>query len=148
MLNIEHVAQRNFSPARTTAADGYREAVADSGEAPIYAGVVNRAPFLDRLFERGVVRLRRELHLASVRTCRAARPAVSRALEGAALVTVMQAPPLYHTTGEVLGRHLDAWARAHGALPRVLRRRSGEGAGHRHQDRLTDALIDRAASTA
>ena len=24
------------------------------------------------------------------------------ALEGAALVTVMQAPPLYHTTGEVL----------------------------------------------
>ena len=55
MLNIEHVAQRNFSPARTTAADGYRQAVADSGEAPIYAGVINKAPFLDRLFERGVV---------------------------------------------------------------------------------------------
>ena len=27
------MAQRNLSPARTTAADGYREAVADGGEA-------------------------------------------------------------------------------------------------------------------
>jgi hypothetical protein len=55
MLNVEHIAQRNFSAARTTARDGYRQAVADSGEAPIYAGVVNRAPLLDRLVERGVV---------------------------------------------------------------------------------------------
>src|SRR4029079_11089208 len=38
-INIEHVAQRNFSPARTNASDGYRQAIADSGEAPIYAGI-------------------------------------------------------------------------------------------------------------
>ena len=39
MLNIEHVAQRNFSPARSTFDDGYRQAIADSGEAPTYAGI-------------------------------------------------------------------------------------------------------------
>jgi hypothetical protein len=54
MLNIEHVAQRNFSPARSVADDGYREAIADSGEAPIVAGVSNQAPFLDALFQQGV----------------------------------------------------------------------------------------------
>ena len=56
MLNIEHVAQRNFSPARTTAADGYREAVADSGEAPIVPGISNDAPFLHGLMQQGVAR--------------------------------------------------------------------------------------------
>ena len=56
MVNIEHVAQRNFSPARSTAADGYRQAIADSGEAPIYAGITNRSPFLDGLFQQGVAR--------------------------------------------------------------------------------------------
>jgi len=45
-LTIEHVAQRNFSPARSQFEDGYREYVA--------------------------------------------------------IVTTMQAPPLYHTSGEVL----------------------------------------------
>ena len=38
MVNLEHVAQRNFSPSRAVAPDGYREAIADSGEAPITAG--------------------------------------------------------------------------------------------------------------
>ena len=45
-LNIEHVAQRNLSPARSVTADGYREFVADAGEAPIVAGVSNASPFL------------------------------------------------------------------------------------------------------
>ena len=47
MVNIEHVAQRNFSPSRNVAADGYREAIADSGEAPITPGITNGSPFLD-----------------------------------------------------------------------------------------------------
>jgi hypothetical protein len=100
MLNIEHVAQRNFSAARTTAADGYRQAVADSGEAPIYAGVVNRAPFLDRLFEQGVVDY--GVNFISQRSNMQSGETGGFTGMNAALVTVMQAPPLYHTTGEVL----------------------------------------------
>src|SRR4029079_10315597 len=49
LVNIEHVAQRNFSPARTTSADGYRESVADSGEAPIGVGVAHEHPVLTRV---------------------------------------------------------------------------------------------------
>ena len=56
LVNIEHVAQRNFSPARTTSADGYREAVADSGEAPIAVGVTNNSPFLQELIDSGPAR--------------------------------------------------------------------------------------------
>ncbi len=100
MLNIEHVAQRNFSAARTTATDGYRQAVADSGEAPIYAGVVNQAPFLDRLFERGVVEY--GVNFISQPSNMQSGETGGFAGTAAALVTVMQAPPLYHTTGEVL----------------------------------------------
>ena len=65
-VNIEHVAQRNFSPARTTSADGYREAVADSGEAPIAVGVTNNSPFLQELIDGGPGPLRRELHLGAI----------------------------------------------------------------------------------
>lgn len=101
MLNIEHVAQRNFSAARTTASDGYRQAVADTGEAPIYAGVVNRAPFLDRLFEQGVVDYGVNF-ISQTSGMQSGETGGFGALKGAALVTVMQAPPLYHTTGEVL----------------------------------------------
>ena len=99
VLNVEHVAQRNFSAARTTAADGYRQAVADSGEAPVYAGVVNRAPFLDALFERGVVDY--GVNFISQRSNMASGESGGFSSLKAALVTVMQAPPLYHTTGEV-----------------------------------------------
>ncbi|MDP1554135.1 MAG: M28 family peptidase, partial [Hyphomonas sp.] len=55
-LNIEHVAQRNFTPARSQFPDGYREYVADSAEAPIVAGVSNAAPFINDLFGQGVQR--------------------------------------------------------------------------------------------
>ena len=101
MLNIEHVAQRNFSAARTTNPDGYRQAVADTGEAPIYAGVVNRAPFLDRLFERGVDDFGVNF-ISQTSNMQSGETGGFGPLNGAALVTVMQAPPLYHTTGEVL----------------------------------------------
>ena len=56
LINIEHVAQRNFSPARTTSADGYREAVADSSEAPIAVGVTNDSPLLQQLVDEGPAR--------------------------------------------------------------------------------------------
>ncbi len=101
VLNVEHVAQRNFSMARTTAADGYRQAIADSGEAPIYAGVVNRAPFLDGLFERGVTEY--GVNFVSQKSPMQSGETGGFSQLRAALVTVMQAPPLYHTTGEVAG---------------------------------------------
>ncbi|MFN7983631.1 MAG: M28 family peptidase [Vicinamibacterales bacterium] len=101
MLNVEHVAQRNFSAARTTAADGYRQAVADSGEAPTYAGVMNKAPFLDGLFERGVVDYGVNF-ISQASDMGSGETGGFSELRQAALITVMQAPPLYHTTGEVL----------------------------------------------
>ena len=97
-LNIEHVAQRNFSPARTTFPDGYRQAIADSGEAPTYAGVTNGSPFVNTLFQQGVTRY--GVNFISDRSTMASgesggfssiRP----------VVTIMQAPPLYHTSAEV-----------------------------------------------
>jgi hypothetical protein len=100
VLNVEHVAQRNFSPARSVGADGYRQAVADSGEAPIVMGVSNSAPYLDDLIERGSVRygtnfVSQPSSMQSGETGGFAELKVAR-------ITVMQAPPLYHTTGETL----------------------------------------------
>ena len=100
MVNIEHVAQRNFSPARSTAPDGYRQALADSGEAPIYAGITNRAPFLDGLVQQGVARYGTNF-VSQKSNMSSGETGGYSALKGAALLTIMQAPPLYHTTGEV-----------------------------------------------
>ncbi len=100
LVNIEHVAQRNFSPARTTSADGYREAVADSGEAPIAVGVTNNAPFLQELIDRGP--LSHGVNLISERSTFQSGETGGWAELKVAKVSVMQAPPLYHTTGEVL----------------------------------------------
>ena len=100
VLNIEHVAQRNFSPARTTADDGYRQAVADSGEAPTYAGVSNQAPYLDGLFQQGVTRF--GVNFISSRSDMGSGEMGGFSAITSARITVMQAPPLYHTTGEVL----------------------------------------------
>jgi hypothetical protein len=102
MLNVEHVAQRNFSAARSTWDDGYRQVVADSGEAPTYAGVMNRAPFLDRLFERGVVDYGVNFISQTSNMGSGETGGFTTLSPKAALVTVIQAPPLYHTTGEVL----------------------------------------------
>jgi hypothetical protein len=100
LINIEHVAQRNFSPARTTAADGYREAVADSGEAPIAVGVTNNSPFLQELIDAGPARF--GVNFISERSTFQSGETGGWAALTAAKVSVMQAPPLYHTTGEVL----------------------------------------------
>ena len=98
-LNIEHVAQRNFSPARSQAADGYRYAVADSGEAPIVFGVSNAAPFLNELARQGV--LRYGVNLVSEESTMQSGETGGFADLNVGKITVMQAPPLYHTTGEV-----------------------------------------------
>ncbi len=100
VLNIEHVAQRNFSPARSLFDDGYREFVADSGEAPIVAGVSNRAPFLESLFQEGVERY--GTNFVSAGSSMASGEGGGYRSLGVVLITTMQAPPLYHTSGEVL----------------------------------------------
>jgi hypothetical protein len=101
VLNIEHVAQRNFSPSRELAEDGYREAIADSGEAPVVAGVTNNARFVHTLFDRGVQRYGVNF-VSDASTMQSGETGGFAAMKGAAKVTIMQAPPLYHTTGEVL----------------------------------------------
>ena len=100
LINIEHVAQRNFSPARTTSADGYREAVADSHEAPIAVGVTNNSPFLQELIDGGPARF--GVNFISERSTFQSGETGGWASLKVAKVSVMQAPPLYHTTGEVL----------------------------------------------
>ncbi|MBL8135574.1 MAG: M28 family peptidase [Acidobacteria bacterium] len=100
MLNVEHVAQRNFSPARTTHADGYRQAIADTGEAPVYAGVSTDTPFLHGLFQDGVTRY--GVNFVSAPSTMGSGETGGYMALAAARITVMQAPPLYHTTGETL----------------------------------------------
>ncbi len=98
-INIEHVAQRNFSPARTNASDGYREAIADTGEAPVYAGITNGAAFIDSLFAQGVTRYGVNFVSSKSRMLSGESPGFNSV---GAVVTIIQAPPLYHTTGETL----------------------------------------------
>jgi hypothetical protein len=129
MVNIEHVAQRNFSPARSTASDGYRQALADTGEAPIYAGITNRAPFLDGLVQQGVARTA-PTSCRKSRTCRAAKPR---------LLDTQGRGTRHHHAGAALPhhrrghrRHLHARPRTDGALPGVLR----QGGGKRRARRI------------
>jgi hypothetical protein len=128
MLNIEHVAQRNFSPARTTHADGYRQAIADSGEAPVYAGVSTDTPFLHEFFQEGVTRF--GVNFVSAPSDMGSGETGGYTSLTAARITVMQAPPLYHTTGETLdvisapglermARFLAHFLKGAGAAPRA-----------------------------
>jgi peptidase M28-like protein len=98
-INIEHVAQRNFSPARSTASDGYRQAIADSGEAPTYAGITNGSAFIDALFQQGITRY--GVNFVSEKSQMLSGESGGFTSVGA-IVTIIQAPPLYHTTGETL----------------------------------------------
>lgn len=98
LLNIEHVAQRNFSPARSVAPDGYRETIADTGEAPIVAGVSNGSAFLNAMVEQGVDRYGVNF-VSEASDMESGETGSFRSLDVARL-TIMQAPPLYHTTGE------------------------------------------------
>lgn len=98
-FNIEHVAQRNFSPARSVFEDGYREFIADSVEAPIVAGITNQAPFLRSLIDDGVRRY--GVNFVSGPSTMASGEGSGYRNLGVPVVTAMQASPLYHTTGEV-----------------------------------------------
>ena len=100
VVNIEHVAQRNFGLGRSVAADGYRETVADSGEAPITAGITNESTFLNTLFDQGVARY--GTNFVSEPSPMSSGETGGFSAMNVALITIMQAPPLYHTTGEVL----------------------------------------------
>ncbi len=98
MLNLEHVAQRNYSPSRIVGEDGYREYIADSGEAPINVGISNRAPFLEALMDKGVQRY--GVNFVSEGSDVQSGEASAFSVVDAARVHIIQAPPLYHTSGE------------------------------------------------
>lgn len=100
VVNIEHIAQRNFGPGRSVAADGYRDFVADSGEAPITAGITNESPYLNSLFQHGVARY--GTNFVSAASPMASGESGGFSSVNGAVVTIMQAPPLYHTSGETL----------------------------------------------
>jgi hypothetical protein len=102
VVNIEHVAARNFSWARTTAADGYREAIADLGEVTLYAGVANKAPLLDNLIVQGGQRYGTNLLSARSDLETGEMGGFIRPAAHAARVTFIQSFPGYHTTGDVL----------------------------------------------
>lgn len=99
-INIEHVATRNVALAREVAEDGYREWVADSGEAPIVAGITNDAPFVHELLDRGVARYGTNLISEHSTTC-SGECGGFRAT-GVPVLTLIQSPPSYHTSGDNL----------------------------------------------
>ena len=101
MVNIEHVAQRNFAPVaqrrRGRLSRGHRRFRRSAD----HAGHHQRSPFLNSLFDQGV--LRYGVNFVSDRSAmQSGETGGFAAIKGAKL-TIMQAPPLYHTTGEVLG---------------------------------------------
>ena len=140
MVNIEHVAQRNFSPARSTASDGYRQALADSGEAPIYAGITNRAPFLDGLVQQGVARYGTNFVSAEIEHVERRDRRLLNAQGRGPFDPHAGAAALPHDRRS-RRRHLDARPRTHGALPGVFCQ--GERQGPARADR---SLIRRGAS--
>ncbi|NQV68488.1 MAG: M28 family peptidase [Pseudohongiella sp.] len=100
IFNLEHVAQRNISPARFLFEDGYRQYTADAVEAPIVVGITNQSAFLQQLFTRGT-----EIYgtnFVSSSSTMASGEGGGYRSAGVPIVTTMQAPPLYHTSGEVL----------------------------------------------
>lgn len=99
IINLEHVAQRNIAPARFLFDDGYRQFSADSYEAPIVAGISNESAYLQSLFAEGVARY--GTNFMSTDTPMASGEGGGYRSAGVPIVTTMQAPPLYHTSGEV-----------------------------------------------
>jgi hypothetical protein len=100
VVNLEHTAQRHITPARSEHADGHREWTMDAHEAPIVAGITNRAPLLEGLVRRGIERY--GTNFVSGPNTMASGEGGSYVRAGAPVFTVMQGPPMYHTTGEVL----------------------------------------------
>jgi len=101
VFNLEHVAQRNIAPARFLFEDGYRQFTADSGEAPIVVGISNESRYIQDVFTRGVERYGTNF-MSTDSTMASGEGGGYRRTTDAPIVTTMQAPPLYHTTGEVL----------------------------------------------
>ena len=99
IFNLEHVAQRNIAPARFEFEDGYRQFSADSGEAPIVVGITNSSPALQAVFDAGVQRY--GTNFMSTDSTMASGEGGGYRSAGVPIVTTMQAPPLYHTSGEV-----------------------------------------------
>ena len=99
VFNLEHVAQRNIAPARFNFEDGYRQFTADSGEAPIVVGISNSSAYLQSLFTEGVSRY--GTNFMSSESTMASGEGGGYRTAGVPIVTTMQAPPLYHTSGEV-----------------------------------------------
>jgi hypothetical protein len=100
VVNLEHTAQRHITPARSEHPDGYREWTMDAHEAPIVAGITNRAPFLEGLVRRGIERY--GANFVSGPNTMASGEGGSFVRAGAPVFTLMQGPPMYHSTGEVL----------------------------------------------
>lgn len=100
IVNIEHVAQRNLVPARSVYPDGYRQYVADAGEAPIVAGITHTAPYLESLVAAGVQRY--GTNFVSAPSTMASGEGGGYRSTNVPIFTAMQAPPLYHTSGEVI----------------------------------------------
>jgi hypothetical protein len=99
IFNLEHVAQRNIAPARFYHEDGYRQFTADSGEAPIVVGISNSSAYLQGLFDEGVQRY--GTNFMSSNSSMASGEGGGYRIANVPIVTTMQAPPLYHTSGEV-----------------------------------------------
>ena len=131
VINIEHVAQRNFSPARTEASDGYRQAIADSGEAPTYAGVTNRAPFIDNLFQQGVLRYGTNFVSEKSNVESGETPGFASTEHGTGDDHSGAAALPHDRRGRE--RDFDAGARTHRALPFILHHRGGQGAARADQ---------------
>ena len=100
IVNLEHTAQRNIAPARSTFADGYREWTMDAHEAPIVAGVTNLAPYLEGLISRGIERY--GTNFVSGPNTMASGEGGAYRRTGVPVFTTMQGPPMYHTTGEIV----------------------------------------------
>jgi hypothetical protein len=100
VINLEHTAQRHITPARSEHEDGHREWTMDAHEAPIVAGISNGAPFLEGLVRRGIERY--GTNFVSGPNPMASGEGGSYTRAGLPVFTVMQGPPMYHTTGEVV----------------------------------------------
>lgn len=100
IFNLEHVAQRNISRARFFFEDGYRQYTADATEAPIVVGISNESEYLQSLFTEGTARYGTNF-VSSASTMTSGEGGGYRGA-GKPIVTTMQAPPLYHTSGEVI----------------------------------------------
>ena len=127
-VDAEHRARRPaqlLPGAHRRSTDGYRQAMADSGEAPTYAGISNNAPFLNALFQQGVAEYGVNFVSETSDMAEWGNRRLHRA-EGGAGDRDAGAAALSHD-GRGARRDLDARSGAHGALSRALHSRDGIG---------------------